>query len=111
MSNSLKNSKPGRNDPCPCGSGKKFKNCCLYSAPKKKFGFRRLHPSEVPQELKRKIREDAHKEAQWKQKFGSTKPMIHMDFKGFKMVAVGSELHWVQRLENIPRLFDELYRY
>jgi len=22
-------SKPGRNDPCPCGSGKKYKNCCL----------------------------------------------------------------------------------
>jgi len=21
--------KPGRNDPCPCGSGKKFKRCCL----------------------------------------------------------------------------------
>ncbi len=20
---------PGRNDPCPCGSGKKFKNCCM----------------------------------------------------------------------------------
>jgi SEC-C motif-containing protein len=20
--------KPGRNDPCPCGSGKKFKRCC-----------------------------------------------------------------------------------
>jgi uncharacterized protein YecA (UPF0149 family) len=20
--------KPGRNDPCPCGSGKKFKQCC-----------------------------------------------------------------------------------
>jgi len=19
---------PGRNDPCPCGSGKKFKKCC-----------------------------------------------------------------------------------
>jgi uncharacterized protein YecA (UPF0149 family) len=19
----------GRNDPCPCGSGKKFKHCCL----------------------------------------------------------------------------------
>ena len=23
-----KDKKPGRNDPCPCGSGKKFKNCC-----------------------------------------------------------------------------------
>ncbi|MCU0461211.1 MAG: anaerobic sulfatase-maturation protein [Bacteroidales bacterium] len=31
----VKPSSPGRNDPCPCGSGKKFKNCCalkpLYS--------------------------------------------------------------------------------
>lgn len=24
--------KPGRNDPCPCGSGKKFKQCCLVKS-------------------------------------------------------------------------------
>lgn len=24
-----KHAKVGRNDPCPCGSGKKFKNCCM----------------------------------------------------------------------------------
>ena len=24
-----KKKKVGRNDPCPCGSGKKYKNCCL----------------------------------------------------------------------------------
>jgi len=24
------NSKVGRNEPCPCGSGKKFKKCCLH---------------------------------------------------------------------------------
>jgi len=24
--------KPGRNDPCPCGSGKKYKKCCLTKA-------------------------------------------------------------------------------
>jgi len=23
----------GRNDPCPCGSGKKFKKCCLDKVP------------------------------------------------------------------------------
>ena len=23
--------KIGRNDPCPCGSGQKYKNCCLKS--------------------------------------------------------------------------------
>lgn len=25
--------KPGRNDPCPCGSGKKFKQCCFLKNP------------------------------------------------------------------------------
>lgn len=24
-----KNKKVGRNEPCPCGSGNKFKRCCL----------------------------------------------------------------------------------
>jgi preprotein translocase subunit SecA len=24
-----KQERVGRNDPCPCGSGKKFKNCCM----------------------------------------------------------------------------------
>ncbi len=24
----IKEKKPGRNDPCPCGSGKKYKHCC-----------------------------------------------------------------------------------
>jgi preprotein translocase subunit SecA len=27
--------KPKRNDPCPCGSGKKYKHCCGISGPKK----------------------------------------------------------------------------
>lgn len=26
--------KPGRNDPCSCGSGKKFKRCCGYKPAK-----------------------------------------------------------------------------
>lgn len=35
--------KPGRNDPCPCGSGKKYKNCCLpgdltRKLPRRDFG-------------------------------------------------------------------------
>ena len=28
----LKRKKVGRNEPCPCGSGTKFKRCCLQSA-------------------------------------------------------------------------------
>jgi SEC-C motif len=37
----------GRNDPCPCGSGKKFKKCCLH----KKEAARRPHPA-PPAELR-----------------------------------------------------------
>ena len=28
--------KVGRNDPCPCGSGKKYKSCCFQNDQKKK---------------------------------------------------------------------------
>jgi preprotein translocase subunit SecA len=28
--------KVGRNDPCPCGSGKKYKHCCLFDTSPKK---------------------------------------------------------------------------
>ena len=24
--------RPGRNDPCPCGSGRKYKKCCIRRA-------------------------------------------------------------------------------
>lgn len=30
--------KVGRNDPCPCGSGKKFKKCCEAKASRKSIG-------------------------------------------------------------------------
>ena len=29
-----KGKEPGRNDPCPCGSGKKYKKCCMLTAAK-----------------------------------------------------------------------------
>lgn len=28
--------KPGRNDPCPCGSGKKYKKCCMGKKPRER---------------------------------------------------------------------------
>jgi tetratricopeptide (TPR) repeat protein len=31
MSPSKRSQEPGRNDPCPCGSGKKYKKCCLMN--------------------------------------------------------------------------------
>jgi hypothetical protein len=43
--------KIGRNDPCPCGSGKKYKQCCLASASASDFQYRRFrqtHAALIP---------------------------------------------------------------
>ncbi len=31
---------PGRNDPCPCGSGKKYKHCCASKGDRLPFATR-----------------------------------------------------------------------
>ncbi|HEX5845101.1 MAG TPA: SEC-C metal-binding domain-containing protein [Rhodoplanes sp.] len=38
--------KPGRNDPCPCGSGNKYKKCCL--AKDEAASLAQLGPSRKP---------------------------------------------------------------
>lgn len=38
--------KPGRNDPCPCGSGKKFKKCCESRMIGKKFMAQKIEKNE-----------------------------------------------------------------
>ncbi|HEY3042067.1 MAG TPA: SEC-C metal-binding domain-containing protein [Pyrinomonadaceae bacterium] len=46
--------KIGRNDPCPCGSGRKYKKCCEASADEKDFQYRRWRQVEaglIPQLL------------------------------------------------------------
>lgn len=42
--------KVGRNDPCPCGSGKKYKKCCETAVKQKKFHAELLTPSTQAQE-------------------------------------------------------------
>jgi hypothetical protein len=39
--------KVGRNDPCPCGSGKKYKKCCEEKGGRKKFHAEVLTPASV----------------------------------------------------------------
>lgn len=40
--------KVGRNDPCPCGSGKKFKKCCESKMIGKKFMATKIDTSTLP---------------------------------------------------------------
>ena len=50
------NDKIGRNDPCPCGSGKKYKQCCLLKkAPggKRKLQAKWLNAPDGPNLIER----------------------------------------------------------
>ena len=65
--------KIGRNDPCPCGSGKKYKRCCLRVS-----GVSRATRIVIPAPLQR-----------------PTEPhLIQAKFKGYRFRAVGNRLHY-----------------
>lgn len=44
---SMEQRKIGRNDPCPCGSGKKYKKCCIASVMKERSTFVDLTPYDL----------------------------------------------------------------
>ena len=45
--------KVGRNDPCPCGSGKKYKKCCMAKEQKKRsFTAKVLNPTAATTNVK-----------------------------------------------------------
>jgi hypothetical protein len=43
----------GRNDPCPCGSGKKYKKCCAQKSPMERRTFKPLKASEIQSKIGR----------------------------------------------------------
>ena len=83
-----KKKKVGRNDPCPCGSGKKYKKC---------HGMHHIHfPSMLPQEdvsfLNKKIEELKAEQTQREKQQGKGRPIISTQFKGYRIVAVGNRI-------------------
>lgn len=90
----------GRNSPCPCGSGKKFKNCCL--AQPRSFPLRKAPPEAI-------AAYHAHLEQMQadRAKYGHVRQVISADYRGYKFVAVGDELHYSEKWKTFPDfLFD-----
>lgn len=51
---------PGRNEPCPCGSGRKYKHCCLKADDAADFRWRQIRAAEgrlVPELLELSLKE------------------------------------------------------
>lgn len=94
-----KTSKVGRNDPCPCGSGRKFKKCCLPSLKDRLGTGRRVS---IPKEILNKIAAHQRERDEHLRRFGQVRPLISADFKGHKFVAVGSTVHYGKNWRFFP---------
>lgn len=87
---------PGRNDPCPCGSGKKYKKCCLRL--ERRVKSIRTSASE----MRKKFEAAAKAEQQRRRRFGELRPVISTNYRGYRMVAVGNQVHWSEKWKTFP---------
>lgn len=83
--------KIGRNAPCPCGSGKKYKRCC-GDAGTSAAGFRL--PPEALRQMQLEMQRLEAKEYRRQLMQGLGRPIISLESHGFRLVAVGSEIRW-----------------
>jgi hypothetical protein len=88
MSKPQHGNKVGRNDPCPCGSGKKFKKCHGASMPQIPMKTQLPDPEALRKELARI--QALHKQRQQQQGFG--KSIVTTVFEGYRIVAVGGKV-------------------
>lgn len=78
--------KVGRNAPCPCKSGKKYKKCCMNNTnPKPNSPY----PFDM-EALKLKLQKDNAAEIQRTQQQGKGRPIISTIYRDYRVVAVGS---------------------
>ncbi|MFP5211883.1 MAG: SEC-C metal-binding domain-containing protein, partial [Acidobacteriota bacterium] len=95
LADNLTMQKVGRNDPCPCGSGKKYKKCCMaqHEEARKNMPADKLQEMEELQKRREKLEKDVQK---------GFETLFTQDFK--KAMGLASRL-----LENYPeddRLHD-----
>ncbi len=84
--------RPGRNEPCQCGSGKKFKHCHGASTQPVKDSSPKILPIEVlqaiaKQESERKAFTSIH---------GAAKEIISAKLDDWRIVATGNKLHYAK---------------
>lgn len=87
----------GRNDPCPCGSGKKYKKCCLN-----RINLNGELMASIPVGVLKQFQERQRKENERTSKFGQIGSDIGANYKGYKFVAVGSRLFYSKKWKYFP---------
>jgi hypothetical protein len=110
---------PGRNDSCPCGSGRKYKQCCLEKKDLERDTVRSLHQVQrdlMPELVEFTFEADGHRgvEQAWQQFFAPriAPPLVgepHPDFEAlflpwliFRHAEPRRRRLWRQRQEVVP---------
>lgn len=98
----------GRNEPCPCGSGKKFKKCCLNGT---KEVRRELIPERGPDFLahaQTMLRQHQAAESVRQQQQGHGNPIVSWmdEANGIRFVAVKLTVHWGKNWVIFPNFLD-----
>ena len=91
----------GRNESCPCGSGKKFKKCCL-NKPKPEMRQPQGPPPEVIAKAVLEMQRKTRAQAEWVARYGHVRPCIHTDNWGKKIIAIGNRITFVDKCKYIP---------
>ncbi len=86
--------KIGRNSPCPCGSGKKYKRCCLP--------VERIDRDELLRHHRRALEEFERKQRERRAKYGYVRPIISTTMKDYRLVAVGNTVHYSTTWKTVP---------
>jgi hypothetical protein len=99
--------KIGRNQPCPCGSGKEYKRCHgVLPAAIKAEAIDRASTFARTATMRHQARQ---KEIE--KQFGLGRPQISFESHGYKMVAVGPELHWSTSWKTFPDFLMFYFKY
>ncbi len=92
--------KVGRNEPCPCGSNKKFKRCCIDKQTAKRVIL--APPRTIPREVAAMFTAAMAEQKRRSTEFGDVRDIIHADYQGYKFVAVGGRLHYSKEWKTFP---------
>jgi uncharacterized protein YchJ len=85
--------KIGRNDPCPCGSGKKYKRCCKP--------LRGGLDSETLARIQHQLSAKIERERRRLEDYGYVRPVISTTVKGCRIVAVGSTVYYSEKWKTV----------
>ncbi len=84
--------KIGRNEPCPCNSGRKYKKCCGNPL-KKDSNYSKSQDQQFSQVMHDAIERQKANELIRQQQQGHGKPIISAKYKGRQLVAVGNRIY------------------